>query len=121
MNVIARHKSESTISREMDLKRAETLWMQGGKLGGKLFLPLMQLEELPVCYQIGEPFDAKDVEEAFEGRRQHHRNIRHDHGLDDDTWVMVRVTIHKWFTIPLTLCSYHQALEESEAFRNSQI
>jgi hypothetical protein len=59
----------------MGLKRKETLRIHDGELGGKLPPPLMQLEVLPICYQIDEPFDTKDTEEAFEGRRQRRRNI----------------------------------------------
>ena len=62
------------------------------KRGVMLPLPLMQLEELPDCYQSDEPFDVKHVEEVFEGRRLRRRNVvSYNDGLDDDTWALVRV------------------------------
>ena len=95
--LLARHESETAIFREMDAKRerdALEAWRQAGNRG-KVPLPLIQLEELPECYQTDEPFDVKDTEEVFEGRGQRRRYVvNYNDGLDDDTWAMVRVTIH---------------------------
>ncbi|KAI6022553.1 SNF2 family N-terminal domain-containing protein, partial [Pisolithus marmoratus] len=46
---------------------------------------LMQLEELPDCYQTDEPFEAKDIEDAIEGRGQRRRNVvNYNDGLSDE-------------------------------------
>ncbi|KAF8168355.1 SNF2-family ATP dependent chromatin remodeling factor snf21 [Crassisporium funariophilum] len=87
--LIARHDSETHIFREMDLQRErETLeaWRAKGNRG-KPPQPLMQLEELPECYQTDEPFDIKDVEDLVEGRGQRRRNVvSYNDGLSDDAW-----------------------------------
>jgi ATP-dependent helicase STH1/SNF2 len=107
--LLARHESETVIFREMDAKRerdALEAWRQAGNRG-KVPLPLIQLEELPECYQTDEPFDVKDTEEVFEGRGQRRRYVvSYNDGLDDDTWALVRVTIHIWFEMLLTLYIY---------------
>lgn len=95
--LIARHDSETAIFRDIDFKRerdALEAWRQAGNRG-KPPPPLMQLEELPECYQTDEPFDIKDTEEVFEGRGQRRRNVvSYNDGLDDDTWAMVRVIMY---------------------------
>jgi ATP-dependent helicase STH1/SNF2 len=86
--LLARHESETPIFREMDAKRerdALEAWRQAGNRG-KVPLPLIQLEELPECYQTDEPFDVKDTEEVFEGRGQRPWfMVSYNDGLDDDT------------------------------------
>jgi hypothetical protein len=114
--LLACHESEMAIFCELDVSRerdALEAWRQAGNRG-KPPLPLIQLEELPECYQTDEPFDIKETEEAFEGRGQRRRNVvSYNDGLDDDTWAMVRITIHG-FTCIQTLNVYTQALEEGE-------
>jgi len=91
--LIARHESENVIFREMDIKRereALESWRAAGNRG-KPPPSLIQLEELPECYQTDEPFDVKEVDDAFEGRGQRRRNVvSYNDGLDDDTWALVR-------------------------------
>jgi ATP-dependent helicase STH1/SNF2 len=63
--LIARHKSEVSIFHEMDIQRdkdALESWRARGKRGNPP-PPLMQLDELPECYQTDEPFDIKEVED----------------------------------------------------------
>lgn len=90
--LIARHESETAVFREIDMKRErDTLeaWRAAGNRG-KPPPPLMQVEELPECYQNDEPFDVKDAEEVYEGRGARKRNVvSYTDGLDDDTWAMV--------------------------------
>ncbi|KAF9524663.1 SNF2-family ATP dependent chromatin remodeling factor snf21 [Crepidotus variabilis] len=89
--LIARHESETSVFRELDVKRerdALEAWRAAGNRG-KPPPQLMQLEELPECYQTDEPFDDKDAEEVFEGRGARKRNnVSYTDGLDDDTWAM---------------------------------
>ena len=114
--LLARHESETAIFREIDLKRerdALEAWRQAGNRG-KPPLPLIQLDELPECYQTDEPFDVKDTEEVFEGRGQRRRNVvSYNDGLDDDTWAMVRIATHA-LTFLLILVRCLQALEGGE-------
>ena len=114
--LIARHKSEIGIFHEMDIQREKDAlesWRAQGKRG-KPPPPLMQLEELPECYQTDEPFDVKEVDDLVEGRGQRRRNIvSYNDGLSDDAWAMV------CFLIKSTLFFffkdvYLQALEEGE-------
>ena len=90
--LIARHKSEIAIYHEMDIQREKDAlesWRAQGKRG-KPPPPLMQLEELPECYQTDEPFDVKEVDDLVEGRGQRRRNIvSYNDGLSDDAWAMV--------------------------------
>ena len=52
---------------------------------------MIQVEELPECYQTDEPFDLKEQEEIAVGRGARKRNaVGYSDGLDDDTWAMVR-------------------------------
>ncbi|KIK34167.1 hypothetical protein CY34DRAFT_17910 [Suillus luteus UH-Slu-Lm8-n1] len=52
-------------------------------------LPLMQLEELPECYQMDEPFEPKEMDDAIQGRGQRHRNVvNYNDGLSDEQWAM---------------------------------
>ena len=60
-------------------------------------LVVMQLEELPECYQTDEPFVTQDGmdELMVEGRGQRKRNVvSYNDGLDDDTWAMVSSEIN---------------------------
>ena len=111
--LIARHKSEVGIFHDMDIKREKDAlenWRAQGKRGNPP-PPLMQLEELPECYQTDEPFDIKEVEDLVEGRGQRRRNIvSYNDGLSDDAWAMVCVSID-FFGSPNL---YSQALEEGE-------
>jgi ATP-dependent helicase STH1/SNF2 len=94
--LIARHKSEVGIFHEMDTQRnkdALESWRARGKRGNPP-PPLMQLDELPECYQTDEPFDIKEVEDLVEGRGQRRRNIvSYNDGLSDDAWAMVCFSI----------------------------
>ncbi|KAF8624854.1 hypothetical protein AX15_005734 [Amanita polypyramis BW_CC] len=89
--LIARSEEECGIFREIDDKRErDTLdtWRATGNRGRPL-PSLMQLEELPECYQTDEPFDTKEAEEMPEGRGQRRRNIvSYNDGLSDDAWAM---------------------------------
>ncbi|KAJ4485467.1 SNF2-family ATP dependent chromatin remodeling factor snf21 [Lentinula aciculospora] len=89
--LISRADEEAKVFREMDIRRERDSLDHWRNLGnrGKPPQPLMQLEELPECYQTDEPFDAKDEEELIEGRGQRKRNVvSYNDGLDDDTWAM---------------------------------
>ncbi|KIK70339.1 hypothetical protein GYMLUDRAFT_32342 [Collybiopsis luxurians FD-317 M1] len=89
--LIARSDDEAEIFRQMDMKRERDALENWRALGnrGKPPLPLIQIEELPDCYQTDEPFDSKDAEEMLEGRGQRKRNIvSYNDGLDDDTWAL---------------------------------
>ena len=90
--LIARSEEEGVIFREIDAKREREVaenWRSGGNRG-RPPLPLMQLEELPECYQSEEPFENKETEEMPEGRGARRRNIvSYNDGLSDDAWAMV--------------------------------
>ncbi|KAJ3849296.1 SNF2-family ATP dependent chromatin remodeling factor snf21 [Lentinula lateritia] len=89
--LISRSDEEAEIFREMDIKRERDAMENWRAMGnrGKPPQPLVQLEELPECYQTDEPFDSKDAEELVEGRGQRKRNVvSYNDGLDDDTWAM---------------------------------
>lgn len=90
--LIARSEEEAVIFTEMDIKRdrdALENWRAQGKRG-KPPLPLIQLEELPDCYQTDEPFEVKEMDDIAEGRGQRRRNIvSYNDGLSDDAWAMV--------------------------------
>jgi ATP-dependent helicase STH1/SNF2 len=75
----------------MDIKRERDALENWRALGnrGKPPQPLIQIDELPECYQTDEPFDTKDTEDLVEGRGQRKRNVvSYNDGLDDDTWAM---------------------------------
>lgn len=99
--IIARSEDESRIFHEMDMKRerdALEAWRNSGNRG-KPPPPLIQLEELPECYQTDEPFDVKEVDDVIEGRGQRRRNVvSYNDGLSDDAWALVSFDAR--FTIP---------------------
>ncbi|KAJ8520347.1 hypothetical protein ONZ45_g2821 [Pleurotus djamor] len=89
--IISRSEQETQLFRDLDMQRErdalENWRAQGNR--GKPPPPLIQLEELPECYQTDEPFEVKDAEELIEGRGQRRRNVvSYSDGLDDDTWAM---------------------------------
>lgn len=96
--LIARNDDEARIFNEIDVKRerdALESWRAAGNRG-KPPPPLIQLEELPECYQTDEPFDAKEADEIIEGRGQRRRNVvSYNDGLSDDAWAMVSVDDHE--------------------------
>lgn len=89
--MLARSDDEAEIFRAMDLARErEALenWRAAGNRG-KPPSQLMQLEELPECYQTDEPFEAKEMDEVLEGRGQRRRNVvNYNDGLSDEQWAM---------------------------------
>ncbi|KAG6902971.1 hypothetical protein C0995_008544 [Termitomyces sp. Mi166 len=89
--LIARTEEEAAIFREMDIKRERDMienWRHSGGRG-KPPPPLMQLEELPECYQTDEPFEAKEIEDVLEGRGQRRRNVvSYNDGLSDEQWAL---------------------------------
>ncbi|KNZ78207.1 Chromatin structure-remodeling complex subunit snf21, partial [Termitomyces sp. J132] len=89
--LIARTEEEAAIFREMDMKRERDViehWRNSGGRG-KPPPPLMQLEELPECYQTDEPFEAKEIEDVLEGRGQRRRNVvSYNDGLSDEQWAL---------------------------------
>ncbi|KAJ3768128.1 SNF2-family ATP dependent chromatin remodeling factor snf21 [Lentinula raphanica] len=89
--LISRSDEEAEVFRKMDIQRERDIlerWRNANNRG-KPPQPLIQLEELPECYQTDEPFDSKDAEELIEGRGQRKRNVvSYNDGLDDDTWAM---------------------------------
>lgn len=92
--MVARNDEEVEIFRAMDIKRerdAQIAWHAAGNRG-KPPQQLMQLEELPECYQTDEPFEAKEIDDTLEGRGQRRRNIvNYNDGLSDEQWAMVRL------------------------------
>ncbi|KAG1738616.1 SNF2 family N-terminal domain-containing protein [Suillus paluster] len=90
-DMLARSDEEVEIFRSMDLQRerdALDAWRAAGNRG-KPPLPLMQLEELPECYQTDEPFEPKEIDESLEGRGQRRRNVvNYNDGLSDEQWAM---------------------------------
>lgn len=96
-DLIARTDEEAVIFREMDIKRereaAENYRNSGGR--GKPPQPLMQLEELPECYQTDEPFEVKELDDSLEGRGQRRRNVvSYNDGLSDEAWAMVCLRVY---------------------------
>lgn len=89
--IIARSDEEVIIFKQMDIERErarEQAWRAAGNRG-KPPPPLMQLEELPECYQTDEPFEAKEDELGLEGRGHRRRNVvNYNDGLSDEQWVM---------------------------------
>lgn len=94
--LIARSEDEAAIFREMDVKRErdgiENWRNSGGR--GKPPPPLIQLEELPECYQTDEPFEVKEMEDVLEGRGQRRRNVvSYNDGLSDEQWALVYLVL----------------------------
>ncbi|KIK14402.1 hypothetical protein PISMIDRAFT_688007 [Pisolithus microcarpus 441] len=89
--IIARDDKELEYFRRMDIERereAIDKWRAAGNRG-RPPPSLMQLEELPDCYQTDEPFEAKEMEDAIEGRGQRRRNVvNYNDGLSDEQWIM---------------------------------
>lgn len=89
--VLARDDNERVVFQQMDIERereAEEVWRANGNRG-KPPPPLMQLEELPECYQLEEPFLPAEVEEMVEGRGSRKRNVvSYNDGLSDDAWAI---------------------------------
>lgn len=89
--MLARNDDEAEIFRAMDLARereAMDNWRAAGNRG-RPPAQLMQLEELPECYQTDEPFEAKEMDEVVEGRGQRRRNVvNYNDGLSDEQWAM---------------------------------
>lgn len=100
--IIKRSDEEEVIFRQMDIDRernALEAWRAAGNRG-KPPPPLMQIEELPECYQTDEPFEVKEVEEAFEGRGQRRRTaVSYNDGMSDDAWAMVRSPLYDFDNI----------------------
>ncbi|KAG1838226.1 hypothetical protein F4604DRAFT_1941666 [Suillus subluteus] len=56
---------------------------------GKPLLLLMQLEELPECYQMDELFEPKEIDDAIEGHGQCcHNVVNYNDGVSDEQWAM---------------------------------
>ncbi|KAL1739227.1 hypothetical protein HDZ31DRAFT_49722, partial [Schizophyllum fasciatum] len=89
--LLARDDSEREVFQRIDAQRereAEEMWRANGNRG-KPPPPLMQLEELPECYQKEEPFVPDELEEVVEGRGSRKRNVvSYNDGLSDDAWAM---------------------------------
>ncbi|KAG2063254.1 hypothetical protein BDR04DRAFT_1235555 [Suillus decipiens] len=94
--MLARNDKE----RELDALDA---WRAIGN-GGKLPSSLMQLEELPKCYQTDEPFEPKEIDCAIEGRGQRRQNvINYNDSLNDEQWLMAWTvrTCKNLLTVPV--------------------
>ena len=91
-SIIARTDEEEKFFSDLDIQRERELAMAWKAAGnrGKPPQPLMQLEELPECYQTDEPFDVKEDLDEME-RRGHRRRaiVNYNDGLSDDQWAMV--------------------------------
>jgi len=96
--LISRTDEEAVIFTEMDIKRERDgleNWRAQGKRG-KPLTGLIQLEELPECYQTDEPFEVREIDEMAEGRGQRRRNVvSYNDGLSDDAWAMVCFFFHR--------------------------
>jgi len=94
--MIARTDEEINLFRDIDIKRerdALESWRAAGNRG-KPPPALIQLEELPECYQTDEPFEVKEMDEALEGRGQRRRNVvSYNDGLSDEQWAMVGIIL----------------------------
>lgn len=90
--MLSRNDQEVEIFRDLDIQRdriALENWRAAGNRG-KPPQQLMQLEELPECYQTDEPFEVENIIEGTEGRGQRKRNaVVYTDGLSDDQWAMV--------------------------------
>ena len=81
--MLARSDDEAETFRVMDTARerdALETWRAAGNRG-RPPLPLMQLEELPECYQTDEPFEVREMDE-----------VRVNDGGTLQTTMMARVT-----------------------------
>ncbi|TFK76642.1 hypothetical protein BDN72DRAFT_806622 [Pluteus cervinus] len=89
--LIARSDAENVKFREMDIQREREAMEHWRAMGnrGKPPPPLVQLEELPDCYQNDEPFEVKEIDETAEGRGQRRRNVvNYNDGLSDEAWAI---------------------------------
>ncbi|KAF9234947.1 SNF2 family N-terminal domain-containing protein [Melanogaster broomeanus] len=89
--MLARNDGEVEIFRAMDMARERQAldnWRAAGN-HGRPPAQLMQLEELPECYQTDEPFEPKEIDDSLEGRGQRRRNVvNYNDGLSDEQWAM---------------------------------
>lgn len=89
--MLSRNDEEAVLFRAMDVARereAAEHWRAAGNRG-RPPAQLMQLEELPECYQTDEPFEPKEIDEVIEGRGQRRRNVvNYNDGLSDEQWAM---------------------------------
>ena len=89
--MLARNDEEAEIFRNLDIQRERSAlesWRAAGNRG-KPPLGLMQIDELPECYQTDEPFEVETIIEGTEGRGQRKRNtVVYTDGLSDDQWAM---------------------------------
>ncbi|PIL29895.1 hypothetical protein GSI_07805 [Ganoderma sinense ZZ0214-1] len=89
--IISRSEEETVIFHEIDVQRERTAlenWRRAGNRG-KPPPPLMQLEELPECYRLDEPFAEPDTVDEMEGRGHRRRTVvNYNDGLSDDQWAM---------------------------------
>ena len=109
--IIARSEEEAEIFRKLDAERERNAlenWRAAGNRG-KPPPPLIQLEELPDCYQTDEPFGVEGgVEDVVEGRGARKRNVvSYNDGLDDDTWAMVRAFRFIIFLYPWLMMKFN--------------
>ena len=90
--MLSRDEEEASVFRDLDIARERTAlenWRAAGNRG-KPPQQLMQLEELPECYQTDEPFEVEVIVEGTEGRGQRKRNtVVYNDGLSDDQWALV--------------------------------
>lgn len=89
--MLARSDEEVEIFRAMDIARERELFDNWRAAGNRGRPPpqLLQLDELPECYQTDEPFEAKEMDEVLEGRGQRRRNVvNYNDGLSDEQWAM---------------------------------
>lgn len=90
--IIARNEQEVITFRELDIKRdreAMEAWRAAGNRG-KPPPQLIQLEELPECYRLDEPFVDKNEIDEIEGRGARKRTVvNYNDGLSDDQWAIV--------------------------------
>jgi hypothetical protein len=98
--MLARNDDEVNIFRDLDIARERTAlenWRAAGNRG-KPPQQLMQLEELPECYQTDEPFEVDAIIEGAEGRGQRKRNtVVYNDGLSDDQWALVSLKAVMYF------------------------
>ncbi|KAI0641156.1 SNF2 family N-terminal domain-containing protein [Trametes meyenii] len=89
--IISRSDEEQKIFHEIDLQRereALEAWRRAGNRG-KPPPPLMQVEELPECYRVDEPFTDVNELDEMEGRGHRRRTVvNYNDGLSDDQWAM---------------------------------
>ncbi|KZS90363.1 hypothetical protein SISNIDRAFT_488568 [Sistotremastrum niveocremeum HHB9708] len=89
--LIARSDEEIRYFREMDIEReraAEERWRAAGNRGPRP-APLMQLEELPLCWRSDNVLDVKEDEEKIEGRgARKRREVNYNDGLTDEQFAL---------------------------------